>query len=143
MNTIQQKETNFQEIIESRVLTLQGIFNVIRRSAMLLEGEADGDLEAFCYDLINLSNTGFDLASFIWRETLEQTPETLEQPKTKSIAEMIHFLIKSDAIPVEISNALAQAVSDVQADVMNDYEQTPEYIALILENFQTNGGQTN
>ena len=135
MNTIQQKETNFQEIIESKVLSLQGIFNVIRRSALLLEGQADGEMKVFCEDLINLSKTGYDLANTIWHETIDQP--------TKPIAEMIHFLIKSDDIPVEISNALAQAVSDVQADVMNDYEQTPEYIALILENFQTNGGQTN
>ena len=127
MNTIQQKETNFQEIIESKVLNLHTIFNSIRRSAELLEGEAEGEMEVFCYDLINLSKTGFDLASGIWRETLEQSENS-----DLSIAKMISFLLKSDAVPPQISNALAQAVSDLQADAMNEYEQTAWYIALIL-----------
>ncbi len=131
------------EKMDNPVLRIMSIFNLLRMNALTLQGQATGELEAFCGDCINMSEVGMDEANKIWAEVSDK-----DEAETKTLAEQISEILKNPDIPTELYDAMRVALNDVfnshidQSEI-TEYETSPEFIEMILRGIKkkTGGGK--
>lgn len=145
--------------IEQSGFHLQTLFNNLKRSALFMEtyftDDAPDTVRGFCNDLMNTSDIGNGLCLNVWRAVSELTEIQMKDGEEETVistasplAEMLSFILTAKEVPIEITEAISDALvemanSSKQREVLG-YEKTAEHIGRVLRDYwQMEDGDEN